>query len=123
MAEGFLYNGADPSLSDRYPNVEVTGLPVVVRWAGPGCAELQMLVSPRVKPSSDPCCLPPAQGEIWTTFRNNGCKTVMCDRKNQLVLSVPGTYRFEVCHPDVSTVMYYEEVIPPQNLQLTQTEA
>lgn len=118
MAEGFLYNGMDPSMADRYPNVEVTGLPVVLRMAGPGCAELQMLVNPRHKDSAAACCAPPGMPETWTTYRQNGCKTVLCDRHNQIVLSVPGTYRLEVCKADPSTVIYYEEVTAPDNLTL-----
>lgn len=107
--EGFLYYGALPTLADEAPNVEVTFAPVVLRFAGRGCAEVELLIHPRIKDQADACCAPPSAPELWATYRIDGCKTVLCERHNQVVLAIPGTYRVRVCRGDLDTVVYWEE--------------
>jgi hypothetical protein len=107
--EGFLYHGTYPAIADEAPHVEVTFLPVVLRFDGSGCARLEVLIHPRITEDSAACCAPPKAPALWALYRQHGCKTVLSRRNNQVVIAIPGTYRVEVCAADLDTVIYWEE--------------
>lgn len=101
----FLYNATDTENSENLRTFEVKGSPVLVSFAGAGCAKLQVAVGWE---GSGWCCEAPAL-PIWTDYVIDCDETVLSECNVQTKIVMPGLYRFDISDPDATTFLYFTE--------------